>query len=247
MSTGQNALQKILKEQNLNLSENPRGTDKGDYKSYIDKYYSIAFENFKDKPIRLLEIGFRHGASLALWSFYFENGEITGVDNGTDEALKPENPVNKEWVTLPNVKIFNGNAYSESFLDALNGDFDVIIDDGPHTVQSQEFAVKYYSKKLKRGGILIVEDLQRGGRTILPLTKAVPRPFRGKFYDFRLNKFVYDNCLFVVKKPEHDGFLKNNLFFELYRLLNYFLFFFYFTVENFYITLFRIKKLAAKK
>ena len=31
-------LKKILKEENLNLSENNLGTDKGDYKSYIDFY-----------------------------------------------------------------------------------------------------------------------------------------------------------------------------------------------------------------
>ena len=86
-----------------------------------------------------------------------------------------------------------------------------------------------------------------GGRTILPLTNAVPRSFYGKYYDFRLHKFSHDNCLFVVNKPEHDGFLKNNLFFELYRLLNYFLFCFYFAVENLYIILRGMRKLTFKK
>ena len=79
-------LKKILKEENLNLSENNLGTDKGDYKSYIDLFYEKYFFEFKEKKINLLEIGFRHGASLCLWSNYFKNGYILGLDNYSDST-----------------------------------------------------------------------------------------------------------------------------------------------------------------
>ena len=44
-------LKKILKKENLNLSENNLGTDKDDYKSYIDLFYEKYFFEFKEKKL----------------------------------------------------------------------------------------------------------------------------------------------------------------------------------------------------
>ena len=74
------SLKEILKEYNLNKSINKFGTDKGDFKSYIDLFYEDYFLNYKNKKINLLEIGFRNGASLYLWAKYFKKGNIIGFD-----------------------------------------------------------------------------------------------------------------------------------------------------------------------
>ena len=70
----------LLKKHNLNISENPRGTDKGDFKCYVDEFYEKEFAPIKNNKNRFLEIGVRSGASLALWANYFKNIEIIGLD-----------------------------------------------------------------------------------------------------------------------------------------------------------------------
>ena len=98
-------LQEILEEYNLNKSKNPKGTDKGDYLSYVDFFYEKYFFKFKNREISLLEIGYRHGASLALWSIYFPKANIFGIDNGSDGAVddSPENKPEDDWLNRKNI------------------------------------------------------------------------------------------------------------------------------------------------
>ena len=39
--------------------------------------------------------------------------------------------------------------------------FDIIFDDGPHTVESQKKCIEYYLPILKDGGTMFVEDVQK--------------------------------------------------------------------------------------
>jgi len=146
-----------------------------------------------------MEIGFRHGASLALWSKYFVKGSIIGVDNFSDVAVGQNLPVAEEWINRPNIQIFLGDAYSEIFANKIAGQFDIIIDDGPHTLETQQIALELYLVKLKPAGIFVVEDILAGGLAIFPLLKKVPAGFKVYFYDFRWHRVCGDNCLFVVK------------------------------------------------
>jgi len=195
-------LQNILHDENLNLSANPKGTDKGDFKSYIDLFYSKHFEAYRHKKINLLEIGFRHGASLALWSSFFEDAKITGVDNLSDSALGDSSRPVEDWVARKNVEILVGDAYSEDFANSVSGKYDIIIDDGPHWLSTQQAAIDLYLLKLKPGGLFVIEDLLTGGLTIFPLLGRVPLRYACYFYDFRLNKLTRDNCLFVIRPSE---------------------------------------------
>lgn len=195
----QKHLKTILKDKSLNLTDNPRGTDKGDKKSYIDKFYESQFAVFREKPIRLMEIGFRHGASLALWSTYFVNGKIIGLDNLSDACIQENLTINQDWLNRENVETIIGDAYTQGFSETLPGRFDIIIDDGPHTIKSQKIAIELYLKKLNKGGLFIIEDILLGGIAIFPLMASVPRGYIVKFYDFRLHKLSGDNCLFVIQ------------------------------------------------
>ena len=196
---GSASLRDILQSDNLCLSRNPRGTDKGDKKSYIEKFYERHFAAYRDQPIKLMEIGFRHGASLALWSTYFTKGSILGVDNYSDAAVGDDLPIVEEWIKHPNIEISIGDAYSRSFADKITGPFDIVIDDGPHTLETQQIALELYLPKLKPSGVFVVEDIMAGGLAIFPLLKKVPIGFNVYFYDFRWHRVCGDNCLFVVR------------------------------------------------
>ena len=47
--------------------------------SYFSEY-DFCFRDFRDRNIRLLEIGVSKGGSLAAWEEYFPHAEIVGVD-----------------------------------------------------------------------------------------------------------------------------------------------------------------------
>ena len=57
-----NTLMGILNDRKLHLSLNPRGTGKGDFKTYIKGFYENEFAARKYARNRLLEIGVRSGA-----------------------------------------------------------------------------------------------------------------------------------------------------------------------------------------
>lgn len=184
------------------LSNNPRGTDKGDYKSYIDNFYEDAFKSRQNVKTDLLEIGFRHGASLALWSWYSDLWEILGIDNYSDATLDNLS-ANIEWISRPNVKTLNANAYSVEVAGRIANNFDIIIDDGPHSLESQRAALRIYLPKLKPNGVLVIEDIQSIGRLCyFRFCFLIPLKFSIRMLDFRSEGKGEDNFLFIV---DHKG------------------------------------------
>lgn len=129
-------------------------TDKyyGKYKfhSYVENIYKKLFEPVRDSVKNVLEIGILNGGSLELWRDYFYNATIFGVD------------IDDPWKELGTERLVQimADAYSRNFVDFLPDEyFDIIIDDGPHTPESQIFFVKNYAAKVKKGGLMICEDI----------------------------------------------------------------------------------------
>jgi len=191
-------LEEIIKSKKLGMIENKFGTDKFELKSYIKYYYEDKFKAYRDHQINIIEIGVRNGSSLVLWEQYFKYANIIGIDNFSDSEID----VNQLQIidSYNRIKLIKGDAYSDELISTINDDLDIVIDDGPHDLNSQIIFIKKYSKKLKPGGILVIEDIISGGCSIIPLTLAIPSGFVGRFYDFRLRKFKSDNCIFDVKK-----------------------------------------------
>ena len=84
-------------------------------------------------------------------------------------------------------------------MNKLNVKFDIMIDDGPHTLESMIFFIKNYLPMLKDDGILIIEDVSSID-WIDKLTNVVPNELK-KFigvYDLRTNKDRFDDILFVI-------------------------------------------------
>lgn len=147
-------LLQIIEEENLFLDERKKtGTDKLTKHPYSEKYEPL-FEPFRDKPVRLLEIGAYYGASTIAWDKYFPKGDITVVDIQTRTAL--ENV--KGRIDENRTRILIGDAYTQEFADTL-GTFDIINDDGPHNLESMRRCIELYYPKLNPGGFLVIEDI----------------------------------------------------------------------------------------
>ena len=134
------------------------GTDKIFWHGY-QRLYRRHLEPYRKKPIRLLEIGLRDGASLELWSNYLhKDSEIYGIDFG---SISPTCQPCK----IRNAFCFHGDQQNRTFLrDVLSktgGNFDIIIDDGGHGYEQQlaSFEVLFHHG-LKPGGIYFIEDIE---------------------------------------------------------------------------------------
>jgi len=121
-----------------------------------DKAYSHNFTNFYDsklahlraQKINLLEIGVAFGNSLKMWRDYFYNGTIYGADNlHTFEG--------ERIITA----LFD-QADEKQYDNLFPGiEFDVIVDDASHYMFDQQFCFVKMFKRLRPGGIYILEDL----------------------------------------------------------------------------------------
>jgi 8-demethyl-8-alpha-L-rhamnosyltetracenomycin-C 2'-O-methyltransferase len=167
------------------------GTDKNTRHCYIDRFYAEEFAKWEDKELKLLEIGISGGGSLFMWGKYFTKGQIYGVD--------VNNQVLEKFKGLPNVHHYFTDGYSQEFANTLPN-FDIIIDDGPHTLDSQVRAIQLYLPKLNPGGVFIIEDVQHESwfNTLLENT---PEPYRSKAeaLNFVHKQEVWDDMLFVIR------------------------------------------------
>jgi len=131
-------------------------TDKGPTGPYYIKHnyteiYGDLLRYYKNRKNNILEIGIRQGGSLRMWKEYFSNSNVYGIDIN----------INTIETDLNDCTIIKGNAYSESTVKKHfnNIKFDVILDDGSHTVPDQIKCLNLYSKLLTNDGILIIEDI----------------------------------------------------------------------------------------
>ena len=121
---------------------------------YFNEYDRI-LDEYRNKPVRLLEIGIQNGGSLEIWSKYFPNAEkLVGCDINPDCArLSYEDP---------RIAVVVGDVNSDASQAAVLGHglyFDVIIDDGSHRSSDIVKTFARYFPHLADGGVFIVEDL----------------------------------------------------------------------------------------
>ena len=100
----------------------------------------------------MLEIGVYQGASLAMWENYFgSSAKLVGVDIDPDAAAQAD----------PRMTVIIGDQSDPRFLASLierQGPFDIIIDDGGHTMEQQIAPIESLFPSLNEGGVYIVED-----------------------------------------------------------------------------------------
>ena len=175
--------------------------DKNNGHSYVQNFYEKEFKKFKNKNISLLEIGIFTGGSLKLWKEYFKNPKtIIGVDI-TSEYLSDK------YSDIEGIEYFFENAYDVEFIKNLPN-FDIIIDDGPHTLHSQIEAINLYLPKLNKGGVFVIEDIQDDSwfNSLIEESKKVSENdlsdvnYEVECLDFRETLGREDDMMFVIKK-----------------------------------------------
>lgn len=111
----------------------------------------------------MLEIGlgcdmnYGPGASYYTWLEYFPNVDLYFIEYDAKCA--------RQWAKkTEGATIFAGDQADTSFLDDFirktGGEFDIVIDDGGHTMEQQITSFKHLFRIVKPGGVYFCEDLQ---------------------------------------------------------------------------------------
>jgi len=195
-----NILNKFLVFFFMNLEQLADGTktDKNYYHSYLPLYQTL-MEHKQLTAKHVLEIGIERGGSIKLWHDFFPHATIEAID---------VRPMSDMWEGILNndriVLHTSTDAYDFSFFHSLYNQgikYDVLIDDGPHTLTSMITFLQLYSHLMTDDGILIIEDVQSID-WIPALADSVPEKFKPfvKCYDLRPNKNRYDDIVFTIDK-----------------------------------------------
>lgn len=191
---------KLLTDLNVNGFEVPGGTDKNTIHNYTGIYAEL-LNKYCKKEGTLLEIGVQHGGSSLLWHEYLPGFKLFLSDI---QDIVPD--VIWDQMDPDRYDFYEGDAYNEvslkMFADECPEGFDIIIDDGPHTLSSQLFALNNYFGLLKPDGILIIEDIQNVNY-LDRLTEAVPEKLKDyiQIFDNRGSRGRYDDLIWTIKKP----------------------------------------------
>lgn len=129
------------------------GGDKASDRHNYCVHYESVFEPFRDKFIRLLEIGIGEGSSMKIWLEYFPNAIVHGVDIDQKPNFGSIRQFSKQ-----------GDQNDESFWMWYNQDngfrWDIVIDDGSHKTNGIVTSFKALWPSLKSGGFYCIEDLR---------------------------------------------------------------------------------------
>jgi len=186
------------------LVDNSR-TDKNTIHSYLELYENLLVGK-KDTALNVLEIGIgdggqgiTNGGSIKLWYDYFRNANVYALDIQHIDAVWGEIRNNDRIILHTSV-----DAYTEEFVKTefveKNIKFDMMLDDGPHTLESMKQFIKLYAPLLADNGILIIEDIQ-DPKWINELYAVVPSNLKSfvSAYDLRKNKNRYDDIVLTIK------------------------------------------------
>lgn len=137
-----------------NLYDTHRGKMSDKWASYLDAYDN-ALSPYRDRPLRMLEIGIQNGGSLEIWLQYFPLAEkLVGCDVNADCArLQYEDS---------RIQVVVGDANApETHAQVLghSGTFDIVLDDGSHRSTDIIGSFARYFPHVRDGGIYIAEDL----------------------------------------------------------------------------------------
>lgn len=124
-------------------------TDKA-YYHHFTEIYSKFFEPLKEKQLNILEIGVASGSSLLMLKEYFTNSRLYVADIDDKSEFIDER-----------VSFIRGDQADWDFISNIFGDvkFDIIIDDGGHTMKQQQVTLEALLPRLDINGIYVLEDL----------------------------------------------------------------------------------------
>ena len=169
----------------------------GSDKSYSHNYHLVYGEVFSKldatAPLNILEIGlgsqnpsipsrmsgkFSVGSSIRAYKEYFPNSQIFGADVDKD-ALFTEDRIKTSYVDQ-----LNSTTFEEMHKNFNSPTYDLIIEDGLHSFVASLNTLNFALKYIKKGGIVVLEDLGNAGNLWNMITSLLlARGYRARLID----------------------------------------------------------------
>ncbi|CAF1593964.1 unnamed protein product [Adineta ricciae] len=140
------------------------------YLHHYERFYEKYLSQYRDTSVRLLEIGLgcdmiqAIGASARTWREYLG-------DQAEIHILEIDMKCGEKWFSTIgkqiNVILHYGDQENVMFLETFKSKmnkFDIIIDDGGHTMNQQRTSLITLSPLVRTGGLYIIEDLETSYR-----------------------------------------------------------------------------------
>jgi cephalosporin hydroxylase len=188
----------------MNLAEivDNAKTDKNTIHSYLPLYQNLLISK-KETAKNVLEVGISYGGSIKLWSDFFTNANVYGLDIINIDIVWEGIKNNEKIILHTSIDAYDNDFFITHFLNK-NIKFDFMLDDGPHSLESMKQFIKLYSQIMTDDGILIIEDVPYWD-WIDTLKNEVPENLKQfiKVYDLRQNKNRYDDIVFTIDKSNN--------------------------------------------
>ena len=174
-------------------------TDKNMSGHGYNSAYDYFLTDIKSNVKKIMEIGTRT-ESIKLWLDYFVNCKMYGVDLINPEFIS-------DRFIFEQINQGDENQW-DSFIKKHGKNFDVIIDDGPHTTPEQLISFNKLFETLSSGGVYIIEDLH----TTEPYDKNYMKFRKGCDYSFLDILKEFERCEFKENKYLYNlGYIKSNI------------------------------------
>ena len=171
------------------------GTDKGTGHKYTETYARL-LTKYKDKEINFLEIGVWQGGSAALWCNYLQKANFVFID--TVNIISPNAD---QYIDRSRANFLFTDAYTyrtaADVYEIFPEGIDFAIDDGPHTFESMCNFLKIYGPMMKKGGTMVIEDLQSSS-WFAELENYIPQGATTEYFDVSQETGRSDDILLIV-------------------------------------------------
>jgi len=186
------------------------------------KFYQMLFSHIRHSVVNVTEVGIAAGQSIQAWHRYFPNADIHGFDIKWYASIVKTN-MEKLPRFYPHIVNILDDKQSLTDLGFEYESMDIIIEDGPHSVESQELFLLKLFPFLKPNGYYIIEDvgaIQGGLETfhndpskLLPETRAILEENDAIFVDAALGHRAWDEWVrrsgrfWAKNRIEHNSYL----------------------------------------
>lgn len=154
--------------------------------------YDRLFYQYKEKEVDFLEIGLNYGGNIEICLEYFSNINHYGID--INDSVK----IDKSKFTF-----YHGSFDKPEIVNEVcKRKYDIILEDGSHSLEHQIKSIQIYLPQLKDGGIMIIEDIQNID-DLPEIYKHINTDTHYSYLiDLRKNKMRYDDVMIVIEKRD---------------------------------------------
>jgi len=184
------------------------------------KKYEKLFKKFRNLPISIFEMGigtidnnfkssmynynqlygYESGSSLKSWAEYFHHPDSVIHGGDIDKSIIHNNYGDKIFTHY--IDQCNEQSLKEAF---KNLEFDIIIDDGLHTIEAAQTMLNVAWNHLKEDGYYIIEDIVADKNTLDSFNFPVKNNKIEIWFDKKSNGLIENNYLIILHKKTKSG------------------------------------------